>query len=303
MTVPAMLRKLVTVEPTPAARLGLTRLLLGGYTLYYLGRRRQMLRQVVRTDPALFEPVGPPRVLSHPIPVPVADALNDANLVSTALFTAGIGHRLFGPVHAALLTWTLSYRNSWSKIFHNDNTLVLHTLLLGAAPAADAISLARCGGARTTPLPHPRYGWPLYLMNAASAATYLLAGVAKVAGPSGWSWASGDELRRHIAVDAVRKEVYGSRAAPFGKWLYRYRQLFGLFAIGSLALELGAPLALLHRRAGRVWAVSAFGMHWGIRAIMGITFRYQMSGAGFVAWFDLERLVSPWRRGSRPGRL
>jgi hypothetical protein len=283
------------VAATPASRLGLVRALVGGYTLYYLGRRRKMFQEVARTDPKAFCPVGPVRVLRRPIPARVADAITDATLASTALFALGAGHRITGPLHSALLTWTLSYRNSWSMIFHSDNTLVLHTLVLSCARAADATSVdARITGLR--PAPHPRYGWPLDLMNAASAATYLLAGVAKVAGPSGWSWARGDAMRRQVAVDGVRKEVFGSRATGAAYTLYRYPRLFTGFAVGSLVLELGAPLGLVNRRLGRLWALATFGMHWGIRLIMGIRFRYQMSGLSFAPWFEVERLLALPRR-------
>ena len=280
----------------PAARLGLVRALVGGYTLVYLARRRKMLRKVVRTDPAMFEPVGPVRALRRPVPPPVADALNDATLVTTALFALGAGHRLIGPLHSALLSWTLSYRNSWSMIFHSDNALVVHTLVLGASRAADAVSADALLARRPQPAAHPRYHWPLRLMNASSTAVYLLSGVSKVARADGWSWVRGDSLRRQIAIDGVRKEVFGSHASPTAYALYRHKALFTLFAAGSLILELGAPLSLLGRRFGRLWAVSWFGMHWGIRVIMGIKFRYQMSGVAFAAWFDLERLLDLVRR-------
>ncbi|HEY2202861.1 MAG TPA: hypothetical protein VGH99_00080 [Pseudonocardia sp.] len=280
---------------TPAARLGLVRAVIGGYTMFYLLRRRDLFRKLARTDPELFAPVGPCRVLAKPIPAPVADALTDATLASTALFTLGGGHRLTGKLHSALLTWTLSYRNSWSMVFHSDNTLVFHTLVLGAARAADAASLDALA-TRSRPAPHPRYGWPLDLMNAASAVTYLLAGVAKVVGPSGWGWARGDSMRRQVAVDAVRKEAFGSHAAPAAYLLYRFRHLFTAFAVGSLVLELGAPLGLVNRRVGRLWAVATFGLHWGIRVIMGIRFRYQMSGVSFISWFEPERLLTLFRR-------
>ena len=232
---------------TPAARLGLVRALVGGYTLVYLARRRKMLRKVARTDPTLFAPVGPVRVLRRPVPAPVADALNDATLVSTALFTLGARHRLVGPLHSMLMTWTLSYRNSWSMIFHSDNTLVLHTLVLGVSRAADAVSTDALLS-RERPASHPRYGWPLELMNAVSTMTYVLAGVAKVQGPSGWSWIRGDAMRRQVAIDSVRKEVFGSNAPPSAYALYRHRTLFTIFATGSLFLELCAPLGLLHRK-------------------------------------------------------
>jgi len=284
------------VSATPANRLALVRALVGGYTLYYLGRRRAMFHEVARTDPKAFCPVGPVRVLRRPMPPRVADAITDATVASTALFAFGAGHRVTGPLHSALLTLTLSYRNSWSMVFHSDNTLVFHTLVLGCARAADAVSVdARVSGRR--PPPHPRYGWPLDLMNAASAATYLLAGVAKVAGPSGWGWARGDAMRRQVAVDGVRKEVFGSRATGAAYTLYRYPSLFTGFAVGSLLLELGAPLGLVNRKLGKLWALGTFGLHWGIRVIMGIRFRYQMSGVSFAPWFEVERLLARPRRG------
>ncbi len=274
----------------PASRLGVNRALVGGYTAFYLLRRRRMFRDVARTDPALFSPVGPVRVLHSPLPPAVADRLGDAALVTTALFALGAGHPLTGRLHAALLTWNLSYRNSWSMIFHNDNLLVLHTIALAAGRSADAVSVdALVRG--SVPAPHPRYGWPGDLMNAGSAAAYLIAGVAKVAGESGWGWARGDGLRRQVAVDGVRKEVFGSKVSPLAHTLYPYVGLFTAMAVVSLVVELGAPLALLDRRLGRLWALGAFAMHWGILGVMGIRFRYQLSGVGFASWFDVEHVV------------
>ncbi|GAA5160535.1 hypothetical protein GCM10023321_43400 [Pseudonocardia eucalypti] len=279
-------------QSAPARRLGLVRAVVGGYTLVYLLKQRKKFRRLGRTDPSLFAPVGPVCALRKPLPAPVADALLDATVASSALFTLGTGHRLVGPLHSALLTWTLSYRNSWSMVYHSENTLVLHTLLLGASRAADAVSLDAL--ARRTPAgpAHPRYEWPLRAMRAASAATYLLAGVAKVAGPSGWSWVDGAGMRRQVAIDRVRKDVFGSaRGSTAAYQLYRHQHLFTAFAVGSLALEMGAPLGLVHPKAGRLWAVATFGMHWGIRVIMGIRFRYQLSGASFAPWLELEKLA------------
>jgi hypothetical protein len=277
----------------PAARLGRVRVLVGGYTLLYLLRRRELLRRVARTEPELFAPVGPVRILARPVPPALADALADATLVSTALFTLGAGGPASRRIHSALLTWTLAYRNSWSMIFHSDNLLVLHTLALSAGRCADAVSVrAVPGGAQAV---HPRYGWPLHLMNACTAGAYLLAGVAKVAGESGWSWARGDGLRRQVAIDGLRKEVFGSHAGRLAHRLYPHRQLFTAMAVTALVVELGAPLALADRRLGRLWALGAFAMHWGILAVMGIRFRYQLTGVAFASWFDVERAL---RRGA-----
>ncbi|WP_211241421.1 hypothetical protein [Pseudonocardia spinosispora] len=290
------LKGLGGVVAAPPARLGMVRLLIGGYTFYYLRKRRDAFHRLNRTDPALFAPVGPVRVLRKPIPAPVADALNDATLVSTALFALGAGHKVVGPVHSSLLSWTLSYRNSWSMIFHSDNSLVMHSIVLGATRAADAVSVDALLSSAKTPEPHKRYGWPLQLMNAVSTAVYLLSGVSKVAGPLGWSWAKGSSMRRQVAVDGVRKEVFGSEAPAAAYATYKHEHLFTAFAAGSLAMELGAPLGLINRKFGKLMALALFGMHWGIRVIMGIKFRYQMSGVSFAPWFDVEKILEIFTR-------
>jgi len=289
------------LPPALAARPAVLRILNGGYTAHYLGRRVGMLRAIHRTDPRLFEPVGPARALRRPLPPLAADALAYASVATSVVFTLGVRHRVTGPAHAALLLWTLSYRNSWSMVFHNDNNLVLHTAILGCTPSADTLSVdaLRAGAA---PADDWRYAAPSRVIQAVTAAAYALSGIAKVKGPLGWSWASGESLRSQIAADGLRKELLGSHAAPLGPRLYHQTRLFRLFATGSLVLELAAPLALLDRRLARLWAVSAFGMHWGIRLIMGIQFRHQMTGITFAAYFPTEGLVQPpplspwWRR-------
>jgi hypothetical protein len=279
------------VLSAPAARLGLARAVVGGYSTYYLYKQRNKFRRLAASDPELFAPVGAARVLDKPLPPPVAEKIIDATLASSALFALGIGHRVVGPMHAALLSWTLSYRNSWSMVFHSENTLLWHTLVLGAARASDGVSvdalLSRRGGTD----PSPRYGWPLQAMQAASAATYLLSGVAKLGGSSGLGWVSGTQMRRQVAMDQIRKQLYGSsRGATMAHALYPHANLFTGFAATALALELGAPVAMANPKVGRLWALATFGMHWGIRGIMGIRFRYQLCGASFAPWFELERL-------------
>lgn len=271
------------------------RIAVGGYHLWHVGRRRRLYRGVHRTAKESFAPVGPARVLRRPLPPVVADALLDASLVTGALVTAGVGHRVTGPLHSALQTWNFSCRNSWSMVFHHENGLVLHTMVLAAAPAADALSvdaLRRDG----TLLPQRRswmYGATPTMMNAATALTYLLAGIAKLAGPDGKGWASGESLRGHIAVDALRKEMLGERANPLVQVLGPRTGLFTVMAAGSLLLELGAPLVVLDRRAARLFAAGAFSMHWGIKVIMRITFPYNLSG---VLYLPMLLMPPPERR-------
>lgn len=274
---------------TPATRPAVLRVINGVYTAHYLARRVGMLRRIHRTDPQLFAPVGPVRVLRRPLPPLVADALVYACLAADVASTVGFRHRVTGPLHAGLLLWTLSYRNSWSMIFHNDNNLVLHSAVLGCTRSADALSVDALMGSPERG-EHWRYAAAPRAMQAVTTATYFVAGVAKVTGPLGWSWGSGESLRSQIAADGLRKELLGSSAAPLGVRLYEQTALFRLMATGSLVLELAAPLALIDRRLARVWVVSAFGMHWGIWAIMGITFRHHMSGVVYASFFPVERL-------------
>lgn len=279
------------LPPTSPRHTGVLRLTTGLYTMWYLGGRLRMLRRVHRTDPALFAPVGPCRVLRTPLPPVLADAVATATVVTTALFTIGLGHRILGPAHAALLTWTLSYRNSWSMIYHSNNGLVLHTIALGFTPSADDVSVDRLLRGGPTPPATWRQAVAPLGMNLATVAVYLLSGIAKVAGPLGWRWASGRSLRGQVDADGLRKSVLGSSGGPLGARLRDHDALFTAMAAGSLAVELLAPVALADRRVGRLWSAAAFGMHWGIKAIMNITFRHQLSGVMYL----------PFILGRRPG--
>ena len=280
--------------PAPAARPAVLRVLVGTYSLVYLWRRRGMLRAVFRTDPALFQPVGVARPLRRPIPARVARALVGATLVANVAFILGWRHRFTGPSFGGLLLWTLSYRNSWSMIYHTDNILVVHALVLGTTPSADAYSLdalARRGAENGPAATSWQYGWPIRLMNAVTVSTYFVAAVAKLRGPMGRHWISGEALRRQIAVDGLRKDFLGGQSAPLAVPLYRRPGLLRLLAMGSLAMEALAPAVLLDRRVARAWALNAYLMHVGIYLVMRISFRYQLSGVAFAPFFPVERLV------------
>ncbi|MBA2459292.1 MAG: HTTM domain-containing protein [Gemmatimonadales bacterium] len=288
-------------EEAPAARLALLRVVIGTYALWYLMPRYGLLTELAESDPSLFTPVGVASLLAQPLDPSLFHLLVIATLAANLAFLLGWCYRLTGPAFALLLLGVLSYRNSWSMIFHSDNVLVLHVLILGFTPAAAAISLDaltsddrdRSGW---------EYGWPIRLMCVVTAATYFLAGVAKVAGPAGWSWAGGGELLKQVAVDGLRKDILGGAASPLLFSLQDYLVLFTALGVGSLLLELGAPASLIDRRLARVWAVSAFFMHGGIFFIMGITFRYQLSGVIFASFFPLERVVARLRARRREHR-
>ncbi len=281
----------------PAERLAAIRIAVGAFALHYLGTRVGMFASVVRTDPQLFDPVGVVSGLAAPVSPSLADALVIVTLVANVAFLLGWRHRVSGPAFGVLLLTLLSYRNSWSMVYHSDNVLVLHVLVLGVARSADAWSIdARRRGREAAA--SWEYGWPLKLACAMAVSTYFLAGVAKIMGPLGWGWASGDAMLSQVLVDGLRKELLGSGASDLAFRLHDQVELFGLLGLGTLILELGAPLALLHPRVGRLWAVATFGLHWGVWAVMDIYFRYQMVGVMFLPFFRVERLVLGTQSGS-----
>ncbi len=275
--------------PAPAERLATLRVLAGAFAVVYLIVRWHVMVDFSRLHVARFEPIGVTRVLDTPLPVALVWALWAACVALGVAFTLGWRFRVTGPAFALLLLWVTTYRNSWGMIFHNDNLLVVHALCLAFTPAAAALALDTRGA--PAPADHGRFGWPIKLICALTLATYVIAGVAKLRG-AGISWAEGDVLRNYIAFDAMRKIQLGSIHSPFGAWIVQYDAPFPVVSTLTLALELGAPLALLGPRIAAVIAVGLWSFHFGILVSMAIAFPYPLTGIGLAPLLPAERL---WR--------
>ncbi len=293
------LMNLIWFPSMPATRLAFLRIAVGLFALWYVAQRYSMFMKVAATDASLFKPLGAVWWLSAPLSLGAFEALLVATLLANVAFIAGWKHRVSGPAFGFLLLVLLSYRNSWTMIYHSDNAMVAHALILGLVPAADAWSMDAWLKAKRlatrilpeAPMRHWRYGWPIQLVSAATAISYFLAGAAKLMGDLGWNWVSGESLRGQVAADAIRKTLLGESTPELAFTLYEHLWLFTLIGVASMVVELGAPLALLNRRLGMLWALNAFAMHWGILFIMGITFRYPLAGFIFLSFFPVERLV------------
>lgn len=252
-------------------------------------RRRPMFRKLHAQDASQFTPVGVVKVLSKPLPPRLADAIFDAAQIVNLAATLGVGHRVTGPLNAALQLWTISYRNSWTMLLHSDNMLTLHQMVLGVTRSADALSVdALLREGTLFPQCYERaYGAIPTAMNVATVVVYFISGMAKVRGPLGLKWAGGDVLRGQIAVDGMRKDLFGSAKPAAGTALYQQKELFTVMAALSLAVELGAPLSLVNRRLGQLFALGAWGMHVGIRIVMGIKFKYNVSGVAYLPYLPI----------------
>lgn len=278
-------------SPMPAERLAALRVVVGSFAAIYLVARAPHLIGYGSFDPHMFDPVGVVSLLETPLP---AWAVWAQVLVTAALaiaFAVGWRFRVTGPLFAALCLWTLTYRHSFGMVFHTDNLMVVQVAILGLAPAADAWSLDARG--RALPDPDGRYGWPVRLMCWVVVIAYLLAGVAKLRN-GGMDWVSGEVLANHVAIDNARKMVLGSMHSPLAPLVIDQRWLFGVLAILTMAVELGAPLALLGPRIALVWVVGAIGFHLGVLALMVIAFPYPMTGVGLACFVPLER----WARSA-----
>jgi hypothetical protein len=101
----------------------------------------------------------------------------------------------------------------------------------------------------------------------------------------------GEGLRNQIGFDALRKELLDDGAPLLAFVVFNTLPLATALGVGTILLELGAVLALFDRRIGVVWAIAAYGMHWGIYAVMGIAFWYQLTGLAFAPFIVGEGLI------------
>jgi Vitamin K-dependent gamma-carboxylase len=286
--------------PAPAARLALLRIAFGAFATFYLSTRLGPLSNVATLQDWQFAPVGLAWFLVRPLPSTV---VRGAVIVALALAPAvalGFRYRVVAPAFALLLLWITSYRNSWGMLYHTDNLMVFHALLLALAPAADALSLdaqrlSHQGRPVATDDEHGRYGWVIRALCVVTATAYFIAGVAKLK-LGGFAWAEGDQLRAQVAMDNLRKVMLGREASAMGVWMVRHAALFIPLAVLTLFIELGAPLALAHRRVALAWTLGAWGFHIGVLATMGITFAYPLSFVPFLPFFRVEHGYEALRR-------
>ncbi len=282
----------------PPQRIALLRIATGCFSLWYLLSRFDMLQKMTANTEA-FNPVGILSWMDKPLPSEVFWWISTGIIVANILYIIGWKFRVTGPIFGLLVLLYFTYRNSWSMIYHNRNALIIHVIIIGLVASADAWSWdawKRKKKKYKTPKPHWQYGWPIQLICVVTVGSYLLAGIAKLTGDLAWEWANGSAMRSQVAVDAIRKEMLGSEAAPLFDFLFEHTWLFLGMGIMTFVLELGSPLALIKRRWGVVWAALTWMMHWGIFFIMGISFRYQMTGLIFLSFFEPEKLWKPSKK-------
>lgn len=272
----------------PARRLAAFRILALGFAVAYVTVRLPYYWDLGALDAGRWDPPGVLGVLGEPPPVALARAVVLATLVVGVAATVGWRYRSTGPTFAVLLLLTFSYRTAWGHLFHTDNLLTLHVLVLGVAPAAAAWSLDARG--RAEPADDVAYGFPLRLAALVTVTTYVVAGVAKLR-YGGADWLDGDTLLHQIAFDNARKLVLGDDLSPLAATALGRPGLFAPMGLLTVVVELGAPVALLGRRWALGWSVAAWSFHLGIAGLMWIAFPYPLSFIAFAPLLACERPI------------
>jgi hypothetical protein len=270
----------------PRRRYDLVRMLTFGYAAAWLVVRFLYIDDVARLPSIRFEPVG----ILAPFDTPPARwiVLVVWTATITACVLAAIGRfvRAAAPLGAAGVWFIATLTSSFGQVFHTEHLLVLHLGVLGVAALVER------------PSSEPS-GWPLNLMMAVVVVTYVDAGIAKLRW-SGAEWVTGDVLRNWVAVDNLRKWQVDDLYSPIGGWLAGVSWVWLPIAVLTLAVELGAPVALLARRVRYAWVGAAWLFHVGIFVLMAISFPYQLFGVAYVAFLPVEAWEARLRRRRVP---
>jgi hypothetical protein len=266
----------------------------GVYALGWLAVVTPELLGLADLDPARMEPVGAVAWLALPPPSSVGMALLLAATAGSGLaFAAGWRYRTTAPAFALALLLVTSYQNSWGKLLHTENLLVVHVLVLALSPAADALAV----GSRGRRPSGTAYGWPIRTMALATVCSYLAAGITKLR-LSGMDWLDPENLRNWVAYDLVRKELFGDPYLPLAVPALEHTWLFIAPLLFTLAVELCGPLVLLGRRSAVPWAVAAWSLHAAVLLAMSVAFPYHLTGIPLLA-VVLAR-SDPGRRAEPP---
>lgn len=296
----ALLRRVESawLAPAPPARLAVIRVVTGLFCAGVVLAGWSEVPGLAADPTGRYFPVGLARLLPRPDQATLQN-LQVAVLALAVLWTAGLAWRLTAPLFAASFLLWGAWRLSWGAIAHDLHLAGVQVAVLALTPAAAALSLdARLPTLlawRPAPWVH---GWGVRLLCVATVVAYFLAGVAKL-DAGGLGWGRGENLLDQLAYANLVRTVYEpDRPAPLGLWLVQsHGWILSAGAVLTLVVELGAPLALLHRRIGYAWAFGTLAMHLGIAALMGITFPYQTWGLAFLPFLPVERLVPARLRG------
>ena len=236
----------------------------------YVAIRLPAFRGVADLSASSFEPVGILWFLRSPLPRAVWSGVLGLLFVSGLVMITGRATRVAMAVFSLCVLVVTTYRSSWGQLLWFENLLVIHLVILSFAVVVRPVSDEN----RQQP-------WAMQWCAVATVVLYLLAGVAKLRyGGSGW--VSGDVLANHIGYSSARLSIFGERRPLLASFAVNHPGALAVASFAAVAVELGAPLALLRRWLALLWATAMWATHVGIALTMAVVFPYPMVGLAFV---------------------
>lgn len=246
----------------------------------YVAIRLPAFRGLVDRSVSSFEPVGILWFLRSPLPNALWFGVLGLLFGSGLMVLSGRATRAAMAVFAPCMLAVTTYRSSWGQLLWFENLLVIHLLVLTVA-----VVIRPTGENRLPP-------WAMQCCAIATVVLYVLAGVAKLR-YGGAGWISGDVLAHHIGYSSARLSVFGERPPLLASFAVDRPGLLAIASFTTVAFELGAPMALLHRRLAVVWSAAMWAMHVGIALTMAVVFPYPMVGLAFVPVVAVAGFTSP----------
>jgi hypothetical protein len=274
------------VRPARAEELALARMLFFGWIAFRSWRRLTSewlpFAALDFRPPGLVDTLGL-RFASAGV-LDVLDVLWPLCLLASA---AGIFTRLSMLASLVLGVYLLGLPHAVGKAHHSDAILIFMLAAFALSRAGDAWSLdawlARRRSGVGAPSPHVEYSWPLLFGVVCVVAVYFAAGIAKLR-TTGLEWAWNDGGRLRLIAHAYTHEPptrLGLALASAGS----AHKVLGLFA---LALEVGSPLAFVHRYARLFVVGGLFSLQLGIWLTLGVFFEnFFALFLVAIPWFEL----------------
>jgi hypothetical protein len=189
--------------------------------------------------------------------------------------------------------YLLALGNNFGKIGHGDQAMVLTMLILALSRCGDAWSidalLRRRRKRALNPLPlSGEYQWPIRMVWLLLSIVFCAAGASKLV-RSGFAWITSD----HLALTLIQAHYFHDKPpTEWGLLIARHPLLCHAMAAGTVALELGFPLALVSRVLRWPIVVAMFLMQVGIGLTMGIWFvPFLLMYLFWVPWDRLGGIV------------
>jgi predicted DCC family thiol-disulfide oxidoreductase YuxK len=260
--------------PQHPATLGALRLIVFGWLfLWYLPKDFAVQGAFPN---ALWHPVWLFDVLGVPL-APVAMLAVASVVWKAALVLAALGVFTRASIAVSLIggAFLLGTTHSFFKVNHGDAVLLFIMLILVVSRCGDAWSvdsLVRAArhagrGLPTAIHPHSEYRWPIRMVWVLFAVVFFLAGVSKlINGRLAWMF-SDSMMNIVLEVQNTRPQIVDIR--PYAEHITWF---FPLAAIGTVIVELAAPLVLISKWARAILVPALFGMQFGIFLLMGDDF-------------------------------